>query len=87
MTQFGFANGAAAANDRFDLRQTPSGGFFGLAKTVIGTIDLQATTLCQLAVEVCMAEDSVGVKDKVRKRRQHDDDRYTDKRAHGDDER
>ena len=247
VTQFGFFNGAAGANDRFDLRLTPTGGllaplfanrdlavtvdgepsvdypnpfagtfnadFVGLAKTVIGSIDPQSFTPCQLAVDtycsvnggpnkqvcriqvtkspkhwehvthqhgvntfrvskygmhgapmpswasryaptqvkftyvvkntgtttisnlqvidsfdidpggeplllqpgqtftfvrtealrdsiinsviatgesgaqLCMAKDSVAVKDKVRKKRQHDDDRYTDKRAHSDDDR
>jgi|GEM_PF-1689104 len=34
--------------------------------------------------QMCMNKDSVAVKDKVRKKRQHDDDRYHDKRARGD---
>ncbi len=34
--------------------------------------------------QMCMSRDSVAVKDKVRKKRQHDDDRYHDKRARGD---
>ena len=37
--------------------------------------------------QMCMAQDSVAVKDKVRKKRQHDDDRYLDKRARDDSER
>ncbi len=37
--------------------------------------------------QMCMSRDSVAVKDKVRRKRQHDDDRYHDKRARDDSDR
>ena len=48
----------------------------GLVNSVIATGESGA--------QMCMSKDSVAVKDKVRKKRQHDDDKYHDKRARGD---